>query len=278
MTTYTDIWKRLSSIDLSEYLQKKGGLSFLPWTAALKILMENYPNAQWIPSKEFLPDGSCLVRQDMDIDGCQRHLILAVMNYKNEAILNPNSRDINDSFWRAFVKVLAIFGLGHYVYAGEDVPFGAVSDESKEEPEEEVFVLPAKLLQELSEVKAAPAAKTKAAPKGKPSFSFDVARAINGLDKKVEKDGLASDSQLWKLSYSLKNIGAKTSPVLDVLESGTRPPSDQVSNEIEAALKEKEGGVTGDVTQESPVDKRMQEIMSQDETEKLSAEVDNLPF
>jgi hypothetical protein len=276
MTTYTDIWKRLSSINLSKSLQKKGGLSFLPWTAALKILMENYPNAQWIPSKEFLPDGSCLFRQDMDIDGCQRHVILAVMNYKNEAILNPNARDINDSYWRTFVKVLAVFGLGHYVYAGEDVPFGAVSGQSEEEPEEEVFDLPAK-----SEVKAkppAPPAKTKAAPKGKSSFSFDVARAINGLDKKGEKDGLASDSQLWKLSYSLKNIGAKSSPAFDLLESGDRPPSGQVSNEIEAAMKEKEGGVTGDVTQESRVDKRMNEIISQDETEKLSADVDNLPF
>lgn len=278
MTTYTEIWGKLSNIDLKEYLQKKGELSYLPWTAALKILMENYPNAQWIPSKEFLPDGSCMVRQDMDIDGCQRHILLAVMNYKHEAILTPNASDICNSFWRAFVKVLALFGLGHYVYAGEDVPSGTVPGESEEEPEEDVFVLPAKIAQELSEVKAAPPAKTKAAPKGKSSFSFDVARAINGLDKKVEKDGLASDSQLWKLSYSLKNIGAKTSPALDVLESGTRPPSGQVSNEIEAALKEKEGGVTGEVTQESRVDKRMQEIMSQDETEKLSAEVDNLPF
>ena len=273
MTTYSDIWKRLSSIDLSEYLQKKGGLSFLPWTAALKILMENYPNAQWIPSKEFLPDGSCLVRQDMDIDGCQRHILLAVMNYKNEAVLTPNARDINDSFWRAFVKVLALFGLGHYVYAGEDVPFGAVPGE-KEAPEEAVFDLRAR-----AEVKAEPPPakpKTKAAPKGKvnSSFPFDVGKAIKNLDKKEDKDGLASDSQLWKLSYSLKNIGSTSSPAFDSLENGIRPPSGQVSTEIESAMKGKEGGVT----QGSRVDDRMNEIISQDETEKMSSEVDNLPF
>ena len=55
------------------------------------------------------------------------------MDYRNKAISNPSSRDINDSKQRCLVKVMCLFGLGHYIYAGEDVPSKPNDSKDKEE-------------------------------------------------------------------------------------------------------------------------------------------------
>ena len=47
---------------------------------------------------------------------------LPVMDYKNKAVVNPDARQLNDSMMRCLVKCLAMYGLGHYIYAGEDLP------------------------------------------------------------------------------------------------------------------------------------------------------------
>jgi hypothetical protein len=44
------------------------------------------------------------------------------MDYKNNAIPSPNSRQISDNKMRCLVKCIGMFGLGHYIYAGEDLP------------------------------------------------------------------------------------------------------------------------------------------------------------
>jgi hypothetical protein len=46
---------------------------------------------------------------------------LPVMDYKNNAIKNPDARKISDTKMRTLVKCLAMFGLGHRIYAGEDI-------------------------------------------------------------------------------------------------------------------------------------------------------------
>jgi hypothetical protein len=50
------------------------------------------------------------------------------MDYKNKAISNPDSFAINTAMMRCLVKCLALYGLGHYIYAGEDLPFAAVQE------------------------------------------------------------------------------------------------------------------------------------------------------
>tara|TARA_R100000329_G_scaffold149657_1_gene140714 strand:- start:98 stop:562 length:465 start_codon:yes stop_codon:yes gene_type:complete len=47
---------------------------------------------------------------------------LPVMDYKNNAVENPSARQVSDTKMRCLVKCLAMFGLGHYIYAGEDLP------------------------------------------------------------------------------------------------------------------------------------------------------------
>ena len=76
-----------------------------------------------------MPDGSAEVRCRVQIGNLIREMWLPVMDYKNNAVENPNSRQVSDTKMRCLVKCLALFGLGHYIYGGEDTP----SDDTKEE-------------------------------------------------------------------------------------------------------------------------------------------------
>ena len=58
------------------------------------------------------------------------------MDYRNKAITNPSARAISDTKMRCMVKCIGIFGLGLYIYAGEDLPDSEKDklDEKKETP------------------------------------------------------------------------------------------------------------------------------------------------
>jgi hypothetical protein len=49
---------------------------------------------------------------------------LPVMDNRNNAISNPDSRKISDASMRCLAKCIACFGIGLYIYAGEDLPNG----------------------------------------------------------------------------------------------------------------------------------------------------------
>jgi hypothetical protein len=50
--------------------------------------------------------------------------VLPVMDNRNRAIANPDAFAINTAIMRCMAKAIAMFGLGLYIYAGEDVPEG----------------------------------------------------------------------------------------------------------------------------------------------------------
>ena len=119
---YRDIWKTLSTIDVSKHVEKKNGLSYLSWAWAWGVLMEHFPHAEYsFSSPELHQDGTVTVHCDVMIGYCHRTMWLPVMDYKNAAVKNPDARKISDTKMRTLVKCLAMFGLGHYIYAGEDI-------------------------------------------------------------------------------------------------------------------------------------------------------------
>ena len=77
-------------------------------------------------------DGSCSVCCSITIGEVKREMWLPVMDYRNNAIvgsvgpdgrpMGPDARAISDAKQRCLVKCLAAYGLGHYLYSGEDVP------------------------------------------------------------------------------------------------------------------------------------------------------------
>jgi len=135
--TYKEVWDKLSKIDCSDKIEKKMNLSYLSWAWAWGVLMEEYPQASYlyyqgegdVPYVKF-PDGTAEVRCRIAIDNLSREMTLSVMDNRNNAIQNPSSRQVNDTKMRCLVKCLAMYGLGHYIYAGEDVP----SSDKEEKP------------------------------------------------------------------------------------------------------------------------------------------------
>ena len=47
------------------------------------------------------------------------------MDNRNRAITNPDAFSVNTAVMRCLAKCIAMFGLGLYIYAGEDLPEGA---------------------------------------------------------------------------------------------------------------------------------------------------------
>ena len=122
-----DVWGELSHVDVSEHVETKGTgsyqLKYLSWAWAWGELMKRFPDSSYeFEPPLFFDDGSCEIWVTVSINGTSRKMWLPVMDHKNNAIIKPNSRQISDTRMRRLVKCLAMFGLGHYIYAGEDLP------------------------------------------------------------------------------------------------------------------------------------------------------------
>lgn len=123
MSNFKEIWQTLASINCTEKIAKKGNLSYLSWTWAWGELMKHYPQAEYsFDPPVTLPDGSVEIWCEVSIDSCKRKIWLPVMDHTNKSVINPSSRKISDTRMRCLTKCLAMFGLGHYIYAGEDIP------------------------------------------------------------------------------------------------------------------------------------------------------------
>ena len=139
--TYKEVWDNLSKIDCSDKIEKKMNLSYLSWAWAWGVLQEHYPQAQYlfyqgeddVPYVKY-PDGTAEVRCRVSIDNLSREMTLCVMDNRNNAIQNPNSSQVNNSKMRCLTKCLAMYGLGHYIYAGEDVPVEDKEPVNKDKP------------------------------------------------------------------------------------------------------------------------------------------------
>jgi len=125
------VWQTLSVINCNEHVKKKGHFNYLTWTWAWAILMEHYPSASF--ENHYNDDGypcfldhsgNAMVRVSVTIEGVKRTEDFAVTDNRNNSINEPSSSEVNTALKRCLVKCLAYFGLGHYLYAGEDLPQG----------------------------------------------------------------------------------------------------------------------------------------------------------
>ena len=121
-----EIWDTLSTIDVSEHTEKKGKFTYLSWAWAWAEFSKHYPNCDYKLSDRVFPDGTmevhCKIKVFNETETVKRNMWLPVLNHQNKSITNPNSFDINTAKMRCLVKCLAMYGLGLYIYAGEDLP------------------------------------------------------------------------------------------------------------------------------------------------------------
>jgi len=120
---FKEIWETFRAVDVSDYTEEKIGLTYLSWARAWMLTVDNYANAQYtfhdfdgVPYRT-LPDGTAEVVTSVNIEGHIRSMPLPVMDYKNNSIVTPNARQVNDNRMRCLVKNLAMFGLGMGVFA-----------------------------------------------------------------------------------------------------------------------------------------------------------------
>lgn len=118
---------KLYGINVNEYVEKKGGFSYLSWPYAVAQLRLADPKATWeVKRFDGLPylatDAGVFVEVAVTYAGVTLSQIHPVLDGRNRPIMAPTSFEINTSIQRCLVKAIALHGLGLYVYAGEDLP------------------------------------------------------------------------------------------------------------------------------------------------------------
>ena len=133
------VFERLSAINVNDRIEKKDGLSYLSWAWAWSEVKKACPDASYkIGETEYDEVLGFMCHTTVTIEGETLEMWLPVMDGKNKSMKKypytyntkygektvdaATSFDVNKTIMRCLVKNLAMFGLGIYIYAGEDLP------------------------------------------------------------------------------------------------------------------------------------------------------------
>ena len=133
------VFDRLSAINLNEHVEKKKELTYLSWAWAWSATKKECPDATYkILPTDFDEVLGFMCHTEVTIEGETLGMWLPVMDGANKSMLKTSytyttkygdktveaatTFDINKTLMRCLVKNLAMFGLGIYIYAGEDLP------------------------------------------------------------------------------------------------------------------------------------------------------------
>ncbi|MBQ4269104.1 MAG: DUF1071 domain-containing protein [Clostridia bacterium] len=116
------------AVNVNDKTEKKGNLTYLSWAFAWAEFKKLYPNATY--KVDQFGGAFCsgnektgfMVRTEVTAGEQTYEMWLPVMDGRNNAILSPKMTEINKASMRCLTKNLAMFGLGLYIYAGEDLP------------------------------------------------------------------------------------------------------------------------------------------------------------
>lgn len=141
------IFEILSNVDVGNHIEKKNGLSYLSWPYAWAEVKKFFPDATYkikLFGEKSLPyvydeNTGYMVFTSVTIENITHDMWLPVMDGSNKAMKSVKYTydtkyrknipvetatmfDINKTIMRCLVKNLSMFGLGLYIYAGEDIP------------------------------------------------------------------------------------------------------------------------------------------------------------
>lgn len=150
-----DAFNELYQVNVNAYTEEKNGLTYLTWSYAWAEVKKRYPNATYEIEKfeNNLPyvydeNTGYMVFTKVTIENLTYEMWLPVMDSANKTMKNEPYKykvkeykngkptgnwlekivesatmfDINKTIMRCLVKNLAMFGLGLYIYSGEDLP------------------------------------------------------------------------------------------------------------------------------------------------------------
>lgn len=141
------IFETLFNVNLNDHIEKKNGLNYISWPYAWAEVKKYYPDANYeikLFGENNLPyvfdeNTGYMVFTSVTIKDITHEMWLPVMDSanktmksvkyvyetkyrKNIPVETATMFDINKTIMRCLVKNLAMFGLGLYIYAGEDLP------------------------------------------------------------------------------------------------------------------------------------------------------------
>lgn len=144
MSKINEVISVFLSKNVNDMTEKKNGFTYLSWALAWKEVLETYPTATYRILKNenglpyFADDTGAICFTEVTIEGITHEMWLPVMDGANKAMKKESYTyktkfgeksveaytmfDINKTVMRCLVKNLAMFGLGLYIYAGEDLP------------------------------------------------------------------------------------------------------------------------------------------------------------
>lgn len=149
----SDVFKTLSEVNVNKFVEKKQGLTYLSWSNAWSETVKVYPKATYEIIKfnglPYIYDEftGYMCYTKVTIEDITHEMWLPVMDGANKAMKaysyeystkyatkNVNAAtmfDVNKTVMRCLVKNLAMFGLGIYIYKGEDLPEEPTKEEVK---------------------------------------------------------------------------------------------------------------------------------------------------
>ena len=165
MNTKYEHFNTLNSINVNDRKEDKEGITYLSWSWAWTEVKKEYPDAKYEIKKfennlPYVYDDKTgyMVFTEVTIEGITHEMWLPVMDGKNKAMKNQPYEyttkygkktveaatmfDINKTIMRCLTKNLAMFGLGLYIYAGEDLPESEEETVAKEEPKKIITATP----------------------------------------------------------------------------------------------------------------------------------------
>ncbi len=141
----SSVFEKLNNANVNGHTEEKNGLTYLSWAWAWAEVKKAYPDANYTIEKfNGLPyvydeNTGYMVYTTVTIEGITHEMWLPVMDGANKAmkakpytykdrygkektVSAATMFDVNKAVMRCLVKNLAMFGLGLYIYAGEDLP------------------------------------------------------------------------------------------------------------------------------------------------------------
>lgn len=120
-------FEEVLNINVNEKTEKKNGLTYLSWAWAWAEFKKLYPDATYQVKRfgdfPYIHDETgYMVFTSVTAEGLTYEMWLPVLDNRGKAIVKPTVFEINKTIMRCLTKNLAMFGLGLYIYAGEDLP------------------------------------------------------------------------------------------------------------------------------------------------------------
>jgi hypothetical protein len=148
-------FNELRLINVNEHTERKGKFTYLSWTWAVDQLLQNDPSATWTFGDPVYFNESVMVFCTVTAMGKSMTCQMPVINNTNKAISNPNAMDVNTAMMRCLVKCISLFGIGLYIYAGEDLPDEEPVDLAVEADKWVLAISGTKSMDELKEIYSA---------------------------------------------------------------------------------------------------------------------------